>query len=269
MDSFGSGKILIIDDESSLRETLGRILQRAGYAVQAAADGQQALDLVHHQAFNLAYLDLHLPGMDGIQILKEIRKLQPKLPVIMLTGFGTLQSAVEALRLGATDYLLKPFDPEVLVARTRVVLDEQAIELRKQELRAQIATLQAELRSLEQETPVQPPSSHPAPEPQNRFYKAGRMVLDLQAKRATFGERVLSLPPATFDYLIVLARHSPEVVSYRTLVTEAQNYQVDNIEARELAKWHMHVLRQALETDPQNPHFLLNVRGVGYRLLVD
>ncbi len=269
MDRFVDGKILIIDDEANLRDTLGRILQRAGYGFQAAADGSQALDLVHQQVFNLAFLDLHLPGMDGIQILKEIRRVQPRLPVIMLTGFGTLQSAVEALRLGAIDYLLKPFDPEVLVARTRVILEEQAIELRKQELRTQIASLQAELRNLEQGAPSQPPAGQPVPEPQNRFYKAGRLVLDLQAKRATFGDRVLSLPPATFDYLIVLARHSPEVVSYHTLVTEAQNYQVDGGEARELAKWHMHVLRQALEIDPQNPRFLLNVRGTGYRLLAD
>jgi len=263
------GNILIIDDEASLRETLGRILQRAGCETQAAANGQQALQLIRDQAFNLAYLDLHLPGMDGIQILKEIRLHQPKLPVIMLTGFGTLQSAVEALRLGATDYLLKPFDPEVLVARTRVILDEQAVELRKQELRTQIASLQAQLRSLEQEAPLQPMPVHSAPEPQNRFLKAGRMVLDLQAKRATFGERVLNLPPATFDYLVVLARRTPDVVTYHALVTEAQGYQVDGVEARELAKWHMHVLRQALENDPQNPRFLLNVRGTGYRLLID
>ena len=263
------GKILIIDDEANLRETLGRILQRAGCETLAAADGRKALQLVGEQNFNLVYLDLHLPGMDGIEILKGLRLLQPKLPVIMLTGFGTLQSAVEALRLGATDYLLKPFDPEVLVARTRVILDEQAIEARKHELREQISILQAELRNLEQDISIEQSTSLLAPEPQNRFLKSGRMVLDLQAKRATFGERVLSLPPATFDYLVVLARHSPEIVNYHTLVTEAQNYQVDGVEARELAKWHVHVLRQALEIDPQNPRFLINVRGAGYRLLAD
>ena len=263
------GSILIIDDEASLRDTLGRILMRAGCEVQAAADGQEAMQLIRNHHFNLAYLDLHLPGMGGIEILQAIRKLQPKLPVIMLTGFGTLQSAVEALRLGAIDYLLKPFDPEVLVARTRIILEEQAVEIRRQELRAQIAALTAELRSLEQEIPAAKPKNQPEPEPQNRFLKVGRMVLDLQARRATFGERVLNLPPATFDYLVVLAQHSPDIVTYQDLVSEAQNYQVDGFEARELAKWHMHVLRQALEVDPQNPSYLLNVRGTGYRLLVD
>jgi len=263
------GKVLIIDDEAGLRETLGRILQRAGCEAESAANGERAIRLIGEQRFDLAYLDLHLPGMDGIQILKEIRQIQPNLPVIMLTGFGTLQSAVEALRLGATDYLLKPFDPEVLVARTRVILDEQMIERRKDELRAQIAALETELHNLERKSHTPLPANIPGPEPQNRFFKRGRLVLDLQAKRATFGERVLNLPPATFDYLVVLARQTPEVVSYQTLVTNAQNYQVDSIEARELAKWHMHVLRQALEDDPQAPRFLLNVRGSGYRLLLD
>lgn len=263
------GKVLIIDDEAGLRETLGRILQRAGCETQAAAHGQQAIQLIEEQIFDLAYLDLHLPGMDGIQVLKEIRQRQPKLPVIMLTGFGTLQSAVEALRLGAMDYLLKPFDPEVLIARTRVILQEQMLERRKDELRSQIAVLEHELRNLERETQVPAPVSMPGSEPQNRFFKLGRLVLDLQAKRATFGDRVLNLPPATFDYLVVLARRSPDVVSYQILVTDAQNYQVDGVEARELAKWHLHVLRQAVEEDPQNPRYLLNVRGLGYRLLVD
>ena len=263
------GKVIIIDDEAGLRDTLGRILQRAGCDTQAVASGEQAIQLIQAQRFDLAYLDLRLPGMDGIQILKEIRKHQPDLPVIMLTGFGTLSSAVEALRLGATDYLMKPFDPEVLVARTRVILDEQLVERRKNEIRAQIADLETELRNLEKKTYSPTPPSTTVPEPQNRFFKKGPLVLDLQANRATLGERVLNLPPATFDYLVVLARRSPEVVNYQTLVTEAQNYQVDGVEARELAKWHMHVLRQALEDDPQNPRLLLNVRGTGYRLLLD
>jgi DNA-binding response OmpR family regulator len=178
-------------------------------------------------------------------------------------------SQLSKLRLGATDHLLISFDPEVLVARTRVILQEQIVERKKEELRQQIAVLENELHNLERETHTPPPDSSPGPEPQNRFFKRGKLVLDLQAKRATFGERVLNLPPATFDYLVVLARRSPDVVSYQALVTDAQNYQVDGVEARELAKWHLHVLRQALEEDPQNPRFLLNVRGTGYRLLVD
>ena len=105
--------------------------------------------------------------------------------------------------------------------------------------------------------------------PEDRFFKRGALILDLQARRATFRETVLALPPAAFDYLEVLARHSPEVIPYQTLVIEAQGYRADLMEARELSKWHIHAIRQALEADPSNPQVLLNVRGTGYRLVVD
>jgi DNA-binding response OmpR family regulator len=266
------GRVLIIDDEAGLRNTLARILQSAGCESRAAENGRQAFSWLEEETFDLVYLDIHMPEMDGVQILKEIRQRQPKLPVILLTGYGTLQSAVEAIRLGAADYLLKPFDPEVLVARTRVILQEQDVERRKAELRAQIAALQAELHALEWGSPSPIPaslSSLSLPEAQDRFLKRGRLILDLQAQRATFGEAVLNLPPAAFDYLVVLAKHSPDVVSYQKLVTESQKYQVEANEARELAKWHVHVLRQAMEADPQNPRYVINVRGQGYRLLVN
>ena len=265
------GRVLIIDDETDLRTTLARILDSAGCETRAAENGRQALKWLEEEAFDLVYLDIHMPDMDGLQILQEIRQRRPKLPVILLTGYGTLQSAVEAIRLGAADYLLKPFDPEVLVARTRMILQEQAIERRKQEIGRQISALQSELQALERQNP---PPSPPAlslslPETQGRFLKCGRLILDLQGQRATWGEAVLNLPPAAFDYLVVLARHSPEVVEYQALVAEAQKYQVEGLEARVLAKWHVHVLRQAMEVDPQNPRYVLNMRGKGYRLLVD
>jgi DNA-binding response OmpR family regulator len=93
--------------------------------------------------------------------------------------------------------------------------------------------------------------------------------LDLQARRATFGDNILNIPPTTFDYLRVLTKYSPEIVDHQKLVTEAQDYQVSPSEARELAKWHIHVLRNALKDDPQSPRYLITVRGVGYRLIFD
>jgi DNA-binding response OmpR family regulator len=265
-----NGRILVIDDEELLRNTLARVLKRAGYDVATAGDGHEALHLLEENGFDLAYLDIRLPGMDGLQILKGIRANEGKMPVVLLTAYGSLQTALEALRLGATDYLLKPVDPEVLVARTRVILAEQAVERHKRELRQQIAVLQQELRQLEgQGTGEEPSSIAPIPAPEDRFFKRGALVLDLQARRATFKERVIMMPPAAFDYLLVLARRSPEVVTYQVLVTEAQGYQADVVEARELSKWHIHALRQALETDPAQPNYLLNVRGAGYRFVLD
>ena len=267
------GNILVIDDEESLRHTLGRVLRQAGYEVTTAGEGHEALRLVNAgyetaSPYDVVYLDIRLPGMDGLQVLKEIRQRDAHLPVILLTAYGSLSTALEALRLGATDYLLKPLDPEVLVARTRVLLEEKALERRRREVREQIAALQEELRSLDAGRPAEGlPEVMPAPE--DRFFKRGTLILDLQARRATFRDAVLVLPPAAFDYLVVLARHAPEVIPYQTLVTEAQGYRADMLEARELSKWHIHAIRQTLEADPTRPQYLLNVRGTGYRLVVD
>jgi DNA-binding response OmpR family regulator len=217
----------------------------------------------------MVFLDIHLPQVDGIETLRSIRQKFPTLPVIMLTGHGSLQTAIDSLRLGATDYLLKPIDPEVLVARTRIVLSEQITEHRKEQIRYQIKALQSELLELEKSKLVDLKATRSISSPQERFFKLGYLILDLQTRRATFRDRVLELPPASFDYLVVLAKKSPEVVDYRTLVAEAQQYQVNLDEARELAKWHIHVLRTGLEADPQEPCYLINVRGKGYRLIVD
>lgn len=262
-----NGNVLIIDDEPSLRHTLTRLIQSAGFQVTALADGQDALSTLEKLTFDLVFLDIHLPGVNGLDILRTIRKVSPQLPVILLTGNATLQSALEAIRLGATDYLLKPIDPEVLVARTRIILQEQALERRRREIEEQITALQAELQALNHtETSALPQSSIPNPE--ERFIKRGGLILDLQTRRGTLGAQILTIPPTAFEYLVILARHSPEVVDYETLVTEAQGYnQTTRYEAQEMTKWHIHTLRQAIEPVPTHPQYILNVRGIGYRLV--
>ena len=265
----GIGNVLIIDDDEGVRTTLARVLQNAGCMTSTASDGPESFKLISRCEFDLVLLDIFLPKLNGVQVLREVRGRCPKLPVIMLTGHGSLQSAVESLRLGAIDYLQKPVDPEILVARVRIVLEEQRLERRKEEIRLQITGLQSELQKLEAASVNPELSRTPVSITQERFVKNGRLILDVQAKRATFGDQVLNIPPATFEYLVVLAKYSPEVVEYKVLVTEAQDYQVSASDARELAKWHVHVLRNALEVDPQNPSHLINVRGVGYRLISD
>ncbi len=262
-----SGRILIIEDESSLRQTLTRILRQAGCEVTAAGDGLEALQRLTGSRYDLAYLDIHLPEMDGLQVLREIHRIDPQLPVVLFTAFASLETALEAIRLGAVDYLLKPLNPEKLIERTASLLEKQAAERRKRDIQAQIAELQTELQQLDKV--ITPPMPNTGPLSSDRFLKRGRLVVDLQGRRATFGEREITLPPAAFDYLVVLLRHAPDVVDYQSLVNEAQGYQSDRREAQELAKWHIHELRDALEPDASNPRFVLNVRGVGYRLVAD
>jgi len=263
-----TGHILVIDDEASLRQTLARILQRDGYEVTTAESGAAALALIAATPFDLVYMDIRMPGMAGLEVLKIIHASHPNLPVVLFTAQPDLSSAVEALRLGATDYLLKPLQPHILLDRTRAILSAQKRERRKRELQAQIESLQEELRKLEGgEAPTETAVRPAVPGGGERFLSCGKLMLDLHTRRVTVSGRIANLSPAAFDYLVALVRHSPEVVDYQTLVAEAQGYQAEPREAQELVKWHIHHIRQAIEKDPQNPALIINVRNRGYRIV--
>jgi DNA-binding response OmpR family regulator len=261
-----TGHILIIDDEAALRQTLARILQHAGFEITTAENGEQGLSFIQTTNFDLIFMDLRMPGMAGMEVLKLIHASYPALPVVLFTAQPDLTSAVEALRNGATDYLLKPLKPQALIERAQAIIANQQKENRKREIVLQIEALQAELKSLGTGVtgPLQPVSVG-----SDRFLKRGTLVLDLHKRRLNIHEQVINIPPTSFDYLLVLARHSPNVVNYQTLVAEAQGYQADAREAQELTKWHIHQLRQAIENDAHAPSFLINVRGTGYRLVAD
>ncbi|HTX92812.1 MAG TPA: response regulator transcription factor [Anaerolineales bacterium] len=263
-----SGKVLIIDDEASLRHTLARILQNAGSEVTTAASGKEALALIAKQEFDLVYLDVRMPDMNGVAVLKTIHAGNPDLSVVLFTAQPDVHSAVEALRLGAKDYLVKPIQPDTLLERTNALLFAQAKERRKRRLQQQIEDLQTKLDNIEAEEPTAE-LSIPLSRSDERYLRLGPFRLDLHARRVTIGETTTNLPPTSFDYLLVLARHTPDVVDYQTLVAEAQGYQADPREAQELAKWHVHHIRQALESDPHSPQYLINVRGKGYRFVAD
>jgi DNA-binding response OmpR family regulator len=264
-----NGHILIVDDEASLRQTLARILQRAGYEVTTTANGGEALTFLSQHAFDLVYLDIRMPDISGLEALKTIHAKYPELPVILFTAQPDLNSAVEALRSGAIDYLLKPLKPQTIIERTRSILANKQKERRKRELQRQIDTLQAELNTLEKEDLSQPDGALQQTNiSDDRFLKRGLLTLDMLTRRVTMNDRVINLPPTSFDYLLVLARHTPNVVDYQTLVSESQGYETDPHEAQELTKWHIHHIRQVLEPDARNPIYVINVRGTGYRLVI-
>ena len=261
------GHILIIDDEASLRQTMARILQRAGYEVTTAATGTDGLKLVSEHPFDLLYLDIRMPDTSGLELLRDIHARFPELPVILFTAQPDLHSAVEALRRGATDYLLKPLKPQTVLDRTQAILVSKQKERRKREIQKQIEALQAELKSLQGEEKAKS-MPQPLQASDDRFVKRGGLTLDLHTRRVTMNTHVINLPPTSFDYLLVLARHAPNIVSFQTMVSEAQGYETDTREAQELTKWHIHHIRQALEPDTRNPVHVINVRGTGYRLVV-
>lgn len=266
MDS--GGHILIIDDEVGLRQTMARILVRAGFKVTTAASGKESLALFNESAFDLVYLDIRMPDMNGLDVLQTIHAKSPETPVILFTAQPDLHSAVEALRRGAIDYLMKPLKPETVITRTQNVISEQHKKKRKRELLRQMDALQAELDALDGTESSEKPS--PLPEiSSDRFIKCGILTLDLLAHRVTVNDHVVNLQPTSFDYLLVLARHSPNAVDYQTLVAEAQGYPSDAREAQELTKWHIHNIRQAIEGEAENLILIINIRGSGYRLVAN
>jgi two-component system alkaline phosphatase synthesis response regulator PhoP len=264
-----TGRILVIDDETALRQSFTRILQKEGHDVTTAANGEEGIALVSEHPFDLVYLDIRMPDMNGLDVLKAIHEKFPELPVILFTAQPDLNSALDALRRGAKDYLLKPLKPQVLIEHTKTVLADQQKERRKRELQQKIDALQSELAALENDSPKQQESSPDANISDDRFLKRGNLTLDLLARRLTVNGEPAELPPTSFDYLLALARHAPNVVNYQTMVSEAQGYETDAHEAQELTKWHVHNIRQAIEPDPRKPSYVINVRGTGYRLVAD
>ena len=258
-------KAIIVDDEPLALEVLETYISRIPeiQLVQKCENAFEANEALKNHQIDLMFLDIQMPQLSGIEFLKTLAN-----PPCVIFTTAYPDYAVEGFELNATDYLLKPLNPEALLSRTESLLKRQSLERRRRELNTQITSLQDELRRLEGDPSVAADKVVQVPV-SDRFLKRSSLIVDLQARRTTFSEREVQLPPAAFDYLVVLTRHSPDVVDYQTLVTEAQGYQTDRREAQELAKWHIHELRDSLEPDPGNPRHVLNVRGVGYRLIVD
>jgi DNA-binding response OmpR family regulator len=258
--------ILIIDDEPNLRKSLALILQRADYAVTAAESAGKALQCLEAGAYDLVFLDLMMPEINGLDLLPDIRKKYPEMPVLILTAHATLESAIDAIRKGASDYLLKPLDPAQILQRVQEVLADQQQPRRRREIMSEIQGLLDELQG-EDDSQTDQPRGTSLNVDRARILRRGPFTLDLYARSVVFGEKTLSLSPTAFDYLATLVRHSPNPVSYETLVIEAQGYKTSPVEAREMARWRIHELRKSIEADTRNPSYIITVRDVGYRLV--
>jgi DNA-binding response OmpR family regulator len=260
--------ILVVDDEAHLRQTLALILQHEGYLVTTASGADEARQFLQAGAFDATFLDLKMPGVDGLTLLAEFRSNHPEMPILILTAHATLESAMEAVRRGARDYLLKPIDPEIIVARVKDILHEQKLPRRRREIAAQLQDLLGELNRMDgQEAPAAPAATTPSSDA-SRFLQRGALTLDLHTRRVSINNEQVLLPPSTFDYLVTLVRHSPNAVSYETLVQESQGYSMSRAEAREMSRGRMHELRKALEQNMRHPEYIITVRDIGYRLVI-
>ncbi|MEI7987834.1 MAG: response regulator transcription factor [Chloroflexota bacterium] len=268
LSSTPRGSVLIIDDDDNLRSTLAMILQKAGYRVTTAENAESALNILKAGVYDLAFLDLKMPGMEGTELLVHLRELYPDMPVLILTAHASLDSSIHAVRFGARDYLIKPMSPQSVLERIEQVLDDKDHPRRRRELINQMQSILAELGETVVQKKDEPNDMltdflHADP---MRFIRRGNFLLDLQSKRVTFVGQVIELSPTSFDYLVCLVRHAPNPVTYDTLIMESQGYHLDPTEAREMARWRVHELRKVIEEDPKNPKYVLTVRGFGYQI---
>jgi len=222
--------ILLVDDEPKIVKTVRAYLERSGFRVVTAGDGQAALTVFRHEKPALVILDLGLPGLDGLDVARTLRK-ESNVPLIMLTARVEEVDRLVGLELGADDYVTKPFSPRELVARVRAVLRRAGPE-----------------RKL-----AVPP------------IVTGDVAIDLERRLVTVAGRAVDLTPTEFDLLVVLASHPGRVFSRLVLLDRVQGYAFEGYERTVDA--HVKNLRQKIESDPKQPRYVLTVFGVGYRFV--
>lgn len=261
-----AARILVIDDEASIRFFLSELLTEDGYEAVAVESAEEALQLLAEQPFDLALVDLNLPAMSGMELIKVMHARCPDVIIIVLTAYASLETAVEALRQGAHDYLFKPSKALELRASVQNGL------LKRQE-KAQQQALVTQLTSLAQRTwapldlpAAPPPSIGAADQTSVRFIQRGQLMIDLLRHAITLDGHILELSPTEFSLLAYLADAYPKVVSAKTLVRAVQGYEVSSLEASDVLRYHIHRIRLKVRQATGRPDLIRTVRGVGYTL---
>jgi len=237
-------KILVVDDEPVLVETIAYNLEQAGYQVLTAADGGSALEAARRETPDLVILDLMLPEMDGLEVCRQLRRehTTATIPIMMLTAKGDEIDKVVGLEVGADDYVTKPFGRRELLARVRALLR-----------RADYPTAGNDHTSQETSGEVPRPS---------RELVAGPLRIDLAGRRVNCRGQDLELQPKQFDLLTYLVRNRGTVLTRDQLLQNVWGY--DYVGDTRTVDVHVRWLREKLEEDPANPKLIQTVRGVGY-----
>jgi two-component system response regulator MtrA len=221
--------VLVVEDEAHVRELVSYTLQGAGYRVRTVEDGESALREAGRTPPDLVVLDIRLPDIDGWEVCRRLRA-QSNVPILIMTALAEDESLVKGLRLGADDYVAKPFSPMVLAARVQALLRRAAPTIKQ------------------------------------RLVELNGLTLDLASAEVRRGDSVVHLTPTEFRLLAALARRPGQVVSAGELMRQAQGYDVPEREAQEIVKVHVRHLRHKIEPQVDRPRYVLTVRGMGYML---
>lgn len=229
---------LVVDDEPGIRFFVEETLHRSGHDVTSVKSGEEALTTLRDTPFDLVVLDLKLGGkVDGIKVLEAIRWRWPDTSVIILTAHGSLDTAMQAIDFGIEKYVQKPLSP--------------------QELRQVVEEVLSEKKTVK----------HGSSEDGHLIFKKGAFEVDQGLHRVLLAGNKLELTPSEFTLIVHLLRNDDRVIAPDELVEIVRGYKpADVIEARQIIKWYIHRLRQKIEADSSHPEYILNIRGVGYRI---
>jgi DNA-binding response OmpR family regulator len=232
-------KILIVEDETALRETLAYTLTREGFAVEAVEDGTKALAAAAVRPPDIVLLDIMLPGIDGFEVCRRLRSGNMNAPILMLTARENEIDRVVGLEVGADDYITKPFHMRELIARIR-------------------ANLRRVRMVREEHAP--PPAGESPPEAP---IACGDLILDPARNEASRGGTPLALKPKEYELLLYFARHRGQALSRERILERVWGWEYTG-ESRTVDV-HVRWLREKIEPDPSHPVRLVTVRGAGYR----
>ncbi len=231
-------RILVVEDEISLQETLAYNLKRQGYEVQTAGDGAAGLEIARRIHPNLIVLDIMLPGMDGFEVCRILRQ-EMNTPVLMLTARDDEIDRVVGLEVGADDYMIKPFSMRELIARVKAML-------------RRVRLVREEFNTAPAESPDSPPS-----------ITFGDLTLDLVRREVRLSGQPIALKPKEYELLLFLAQHRGQVLSREFILERVWgwNYIGDSRTVDVHVRW----LREKIEPDPGAPARIITIRGAGYR----
>jgi two-component system response regulator MtrA len=218
--------VMVVDDDQDLAEMLGIVLNGAGMEVDLVSRGDEAIEVFRNSQPDLVLLDIMLPGTDGIEVCREIRKQSTRVPIVMLTAKSDVHDIVKGLEAGADDYMVKPFKPSELVARIRTRLRRLGGEI-------------------------------------NGTLTIGDLAIDIVEHTVSRGGKEIPLTRLEFDLLVALAKEPGRVFTREALLGEVWGYR-HSTDTR-LVNVHIQRLRAKIEHDPENPAIIITVRGVGYK----
>ena len=250
-------KILVVDDEEVTRKAMAKAIEHEGYTVITAGGGVEALELLKAHDVGVMLLDLQMPDMDGIEVMRRTHEISPDTRVVILTGHGSLESAIAALRQEAFDYILKPPSIQELISAVARGLASREEEKRRRMILGQIENSLQQLKEVEGIVDSPPPKRKLISLPDG-------VMLDLARRQLWRGNDQVRLTPTESKLMEVFVKSWGRVLSHGDLVFLVQGYEVDEAEAPEVLRPLISRLRRKLEAFPNGPRWISSVRGKGY-----